>query len=138
MGSIFSNQMRVIGLLSRSMPPTHTLLVKLHKSDVGNYSREQLEMMKAQVDIEEIKAKIQLNHAKAAEIFNNMEEKGSEEALIKLQMETAQAMASLENMRVKSALVMSEINRNAPEMDHLQSETILNLVMARSKAQGNA
>jgi hypothetical protein len=33
----FSNQMRVVELMSRSLPPTHTLLVKLHKSDVLNY-----------------------------------------------------------------------------------------------------
>jgi Capsule polysaccharide biosynthesis protein len=36
----FSNQMRVIELLARSLPPTHALLVKLHKSDVPNYSPE--------------------------------------------------------------------------------------------------
>jgi hypothetical protein len=34
----FSNQVRVIELISRSLPPTHTLLVKLHKSDAPNYS----------------------------------------------------------------------------------------------------
>ncbi len=36
----FSNQIRVLELLSRSLPPTHRLLVKLHKSDVPNYSPE--------------------------------------------------------------------------------------------------
>lgn len=36
----FSNQMRVVELMARSLPPTHTLLVKLHKSDVPNYSRD--------------------------------------------------------------------------------------------------
>jgi hypothetical protein len=34
----FSNQLRVIELMSRSLPPTHKLLVKLHKSDAPNYS----------------------------------------------------------------------------------------------------
>lgn len=34
----FSNQMRVVELMARSLPPTHALLVKLHKSDVPNYS----------------------------------------------------------------------------------------------------
>jgi hypothetical protein len=34
----FANQVRVIELMSRSLPPTHRLLVKLHKSDVPNYS----------------------------------------------------------------------------------------------------
>ncbi len=38
----YSNQLRVIELMARSLPPTHTLLVKLHKSDGANYSREQL------------------------------------------------------------------------------------------------
>jgi Capsule polysaccharide biosynthesis protein len=38
----FSNQVRVIELICRSLPPTHTLLVKLHKSDVPNYSGEHL------------------------------------------------------------------------------------------------
>jgi hypothetical protein len=36
----FSNQLRVIELIARSLPPTHALLVKLHKSDVPNYSTE--------------------------------------------------------------------------------------------------
>src|SRR5262249_14960424 len=36
----FANQLRVIELLSRSLPPTHSLLVKLHKSDITNYSLE--------------------------------------------------------------------------------------------------
>lgn len=36
----FSNQLRVIELIARSLPPTQELLVKLHKSDVPNYSPE--------------------------------------------------------------------------------------------------
>jgi capsular polysaccharide biosynthesis protein len=38
----YSNQVRVIEVMSRSIPPTHKLLVKLHKSDVTNYSPSQL------------------------------------------------------------------------------------------------
>ncbi|MGO8828776.1 MAG: hypothetical protein ACLQT5_05975 [Steroidobacteraceae bacterium] len=34
----FSNQIRVVELISKSLPPTHKLLVKLHQSDVSNYS----------------------------------------------------------------------------------------------------
>jgi hypothetical protein len=34
----FSNQIQVVELLSKSLPPTHKLLVKLHQSDVSNYS----------------------------------------------------------------------------------------------------
>jgi hypothetical protein len=38
----FSNQVRVIETISRSLPPTRSLLVKLHKSDAPNYSRAYL------------------------------------------------------------------------------------------------
>jgi len=43
----FSNQMWVIELLSRAIPPTHRLLVKVHKSDISNYVREQYERMRS-------------------------------------------------------------------------------------------
>lgn len=43
----FSNQMWVIELLSRSIPPTHKLMVKIHKSDTANYNRAELERMKS-------------------------------------------------------------------------------------------
>jgi hypothetical protein len=35
----FSNQIHIVELIARSLPPTHLFLVKLHKSDVPNYSR---------------------------------------------------------------------------------------------------
>jgi hypothetical protein len=38
----FSNQAHVIELMARSLPPTHSLLVKLHKSDAPNYSSREL------------------------------------------------------------------------------------------------
>jgi hypothetical protein len=38
----FSNQERVVELIARSVPPTHSVLVKLHKSDTPNYSTPQL------------------------------------------------------------------------------------------------
>lgn len=41
----FSNQMWVIELLARSVPPTHGVLVKIHKSDAAHYSRAELERM---------------------------------------------------------------------------------------------
>jgi hypothetical protein len=43
----FSNQPWVLETLSRSIPPSHKLLVKIHKSDAANYSREQLDRMRA-------------------------------------------------------------------------------------------
>ncbi len=38
----YSDQVHVIELMARSLPPSHSLLVKLHKSDVPNYSRATL------------------------------------------------------------------------------------------------
>ena len=43
----FSNQTRVIELMSRALPPTHRLLVKLHKSDALNYSTRRLQELRA-------------------------------------------------------------------------------------------
>ena len=43
----FSNQLWVVELLARSIPPTHKLMVKIHKSDVAYYSAEQLDRMRS-------------------------------------------------------------------------------------------
>jgi len=48
----FSNQMWVIELLSRSIPASHRLLVKIHKSDVSNHDRAALERMRALPGVE--------------------------------------------------------------------------------------
>ena len=39
----YSNQIWVIELLARSIPPSRKLLIKIHKSDAANYSRKQLD-----------------------------------------------------------------------------------------------
>jgi Capsule polysaccharide biosynthesis protein len=43
----FSNQMWIVELFARSVPPSHKLMVKIHKSDAANYSREQLDRMRS-------------------------------------------------------------------------------------------
>ena len=48
----FSNQAWVVELIARSIPPTHKLLVKVHKSDVSNYTRAQLHKMKSWPGVE--------------------------------------------------------------------------------------
>jgi len=48
----YSNQIWVIELLARSLPPTHKLLVKIHKSDVSNYSRQQLKQITSLPSVE--------------------------------------------------------------------------------------
>jgi len=51
-------------------------------------------------------------------------------------MDFAEKMAKIENLRATAQNIQSETMRNAPEVEHLQSETILNLTTARAKAQG--
>ena len=41
----YSNQFSTIEIIARSLPPTHSLLVKLHISDADNYSRTQLKIL---------------------------------------------------------------------------------------------
>jgi len=48
----FSNQIWVIELLSRSIPPTHKLLVKIHKSDAAKYSSRELRKISAYPGVE--------------------------------------------------------------------------------------
>jgi hypothetical protein len=52
----FSNQTRVIELMARSLPPTHRLLVKLHKSDDLNYSTRRLRELSAFPGVELVSA----------------------------------------------------------------------------------
>lgn len=42
----FANQFSVVESIARSIPPTHKLLVKMHRSDADNYSRRQLDNLK--------------------------------------------------------------------------------------------
>tara|TARA_R110000765_G_scaffold66379_7_gene128446 strand:+ start:2242 stop:4203 length:1962 start_codon:yes stop_codon:yes gene_type:complete len=97
---------------------------------------QQLELMKLQIEIEEMKASATLDMAKSAKIQNDMAEGQSEKVLIKTQMDFAEKMAKIENLRATAQNIQSETQRNVPEVDHLKSETILNLAMARAKAQG--
>jgi len=46
-------------------------------------------------------------------------------------MELAEKMAKIEKLRMDSQNIRSETLRNLPEVEHLQSETILNLAKAR-------
>jgi CDP-glycerol glycerophosphotransferase (TagB/SpsB family) len=48
----FSNQLWVIELISRSIPPTHKLLVKVHKSDISKHSRETFDKMSSFPSVE--------------------------------------------------------------------------------------
>ncbi len=97
---------------------------------------QQMEMMKIQLELEEMKAGIQKEMAQAAKITSEIDDKQSEEYLVEKQMELAEKMARIEKLRTDSQMVKSETQRNIPEVEHLQSETILNLAKARM-SRGN-
>jgi CDP-glycerol glycerophosphotransferase (TagB/SpsB family) len=42
----YADQFNIIETIARSIPPSHRLLVKLHKSDADNYSRRQLDRLR--------------------------------------------------------------------------------------------
>jgi hypothetical protein len=97
---------------------------------------QEMEMMKIQLELEEMKAGIQKEMAQAAKITSEINDKQSEEYLVEKQMELAEKMARIEKLRTDSQMVKSETQRNIPEVEHLKSETILNLATARMKSQG--
>jgi hypothetical protein len=74
--------------------------------------------------------------AQAAKFQGEVQDKTSEKTLIKEQMDMAEKMAKIEKIRVDSQNVQSETMRNIPEVQHLESETILNLSKARASGRG--
>jgi hypothetical protein len=53
--------------------------------------------------------------------------------MAKVQMELAEKLARIEKLKVDAENVRSETMRNGPEVQHLQSETILNLAKAQNQ-----
>jgi len=96
---------------------------------------QQLELMKLQMEIEEMKAGVMKDMAQAAKMQSEVDDKQSEDTMIKKQFELAEKMAKIENMRMSSKNIESETMRNIPEVEHLRSETILNLAKARGSSQ---
>jgi len=89
---------------------------------------QQIELEKGMLENEELKAEIGKLQAQAQKLMVDAGDKVSQESLAKKQLELAEKMAKVENLK-------SETIRNVPEIEHLQSETILNLAKAR---MGNA
>lgn len=54
----FSNQSWVAELLSRSVPPTHKILIKIHKSDVSSRSRRELQKLSALPGVELVDSQV--------------------------------------------------------------------------------
>ena len=92
---------------------------------------QQMELMKLQMEIEEMKAGAAKEMAQAAKIQSEIQGTQSEDALVEKQMQLAEKMAKIEKLRTEAQNIQSETMRNVPEVEHLQSETILNLAKAR-------
>jgi hypothetical protein len=96
----------------------------------------ELQMQKAQADIQKTMAEAEEEKAKAMKwqseaMLNQPNELDFQQKIVKLQKEAIgleKTAAEIENKR-------SETARNIPEVDHLQSETILNLAKAREASQ---
>ena len=97
---------------------------------------QQMELQKAQAEIKETEASAMKDFAHAAKFQSEVQDKTSENTLVKEQMAMAEKMAKIEKLRTDSENVQSETMRNIPEVEHLQSETILNLAKARAESQG--
>ena len=97
---------------------------------------KQMGIMKMQLELEEMKAGIAKDMAQAAKIQNEIQGTQSEAEMYKVQMELAEKMAKIEKMKTDTMLIQSETMRNIPEVEHLQSETALNMATARAKDNG--
>ena len=103
---------------------------------------QQMELQKAQAEIKETEAGAMKDFAHAAKLQSEVQDKTSENTLIKEQMEMAEKMAKIEKLRTDSEVAIaktehlqSEVVRNIPEVEHLQSETVLNLAKAKAASR---
>jgi hypothetical protein len=89
--------------------------------------------MKLQMEIEEMKASAMKDTAHAVKLQSEAQTKSPEIDMAKVQMELAEKLARIEKLKVDTENVRSETMRNGPEVQHLQSETILNLAKAQNQ-----
>jgi hypothetical protein len=101
-----------------------------------NQMVQQLELMKLQMEIEEMKASASKDMAQAMKIQSEVQGEDAEQKLVEKQVELAEKMAKIEKLRSDAQFVQSETERNVPEVQHLHSETILNLAKARKEQFG--
>ena len=95
----------------------------------------QLQMQQAQADIEKTMAMAEEERAKATKWYAEAQELAPDE--LKYQEKTLklqEKMMGLEKTKADIHNKNSETARNIPEVEHLKSETVLNLATAREKA----
>ena len=110
-----------------------------------NPQQQQMQQMQMQLEMEQKKADIQKTLAEAqdeqASAMNRAADAGIkqpnqldvQERLVKLQKE----LASIDKMKADTDNVASDTYRKIPEMEHLQSETMLNYANAQRTQYGN-
>ena len=84
---------------------------------------KQIEMQKSMLELEELKAEINKIYAEAQKLQVDAGDKTSNETLAKKQLELAEKMVKIKG-------IQSETARNVPEVEHLNSEIVLNLAKA--------
>jgi len=115
----------------------------LMQGNEPNPEMEQMQQMAQQLQMQQLQANVQKTMAEAEEekakamkwqseaMTNQPDEIDFQQRIVKLQkdaIDLEKTAADIENKR-------SETARNIPEVDHLQSETILNLAKAREASQ---
>ena len=119
--SSMHNRDQVVNALMQGMQPNP-------QAQKMQQMQMQMQMAQAQADIKKTNAEAQEENAKAVkwqtEAMNNQPDNLSvQERLVKMQKE----MASIEKTKADIINQNSETARNIPEVEHLKSETILNL-----------
>ena len=109
-----------------------------------NPEEEKMEQMAKELGLQQMQAEIQKTMAEAQEeatkAMKNAAEAGAaqpnelkiQETFLKLQKELAQ----IDRLRADTENIQSETIRNIPEIEHLKSETLLNIATAKEKLQG--
>jgi len=109
-----------------------------------NPEEEKMEQMAKELGLQQMQAEIQKTMAEAQEeatkAMKNAAEAGAaqpnelkiQEKFLKLQKDLAQ----IDRLRADTENIQSETIRNIPEIEHLKSETLLNIATAKEKLQG--
>ena len=128
--SSMHNRDQIVNALMQGMQPNE-------QEEQMKQMAMELQMQQAQADIFKTQAEAQEEQTKA---MKNAAEAGAaqpnelkiQEIFIKLQKE----LAAIDKMRADTENINSETMRNIPEIEHLKSETLLNIATATEKLQG--
>ena len=127
-----------------SMHNREQIVQALMQGMQGNPQEEQMKQMAMELQLQQAQADVQKTVAEAQEeqtkAMKNAAEAGAaqpdelkiQEKFIKLQKD----LAAIDKMRADTENTNSETMRNIPEIEHLQSETLLNIATAQEKLQG--